>query len=80
VDTIFYKTKRVLQNLDRPRQGCQIFLGATYQNGKNIPNKSNGHQMFQIDSHKIYQIGSHKIYKHLPLQDPPKFTRTGIFG
>jgi hypothetical protein len=36
--------------------------------------------MFQIDSHKIYQIGSHKIYKHLPLQDPPKFTRTGIFG
>jgi hypothetical protein len=26
-------------------QGCQIFLGSTYQNGKNIPN-----------DHKIYQM------------------------
>jgi hypothetical protein len=26
-------------------QGCQIFIGATYQNGKNIPN-----------DHKIYQM------------------------
>jgi hypothetical protein len=22
----------------------------------------------------------HKIYQHRPLQDPPKFTRIGIFG
>jgi hypothetical protein len=49
--------------------------------GKNIP----------ID-HKIYQIAvkytnwpqsrpnGQKIYQHLPLQDPPKFTLSGIFG
>jgi hypothetical protein len=23
---------------------------------------------------------NHKIYKHLPLQDPPKFTQIGIFS
>jgi hypothetical protein len=28
------------------RQGCQIFLGTTYQNGKNIPND---HKMYQMD-------------------------------
>jgi hypothetical protein len=27
------------------KQGCQIFIGATYQNGKNIPN-----------DYKLYQI------------------------
>jgi hypothetical protein len=37
------------------RQGCQIFLGATHQNGENCT-------------------------KHLPLQDPSKFTQNGIFG
>jgi hypothetical protein len=26
-------------------QGCQIFLGTTYQNGKNIPNYHNIYQM-----------------------------------
>jgi hypothetical protein len=27
-----------------------------------------------------YWPNVHKIYQHLPLQDPPKFTRSGIFG
>jgi hypothetical protein len=39
-------------------QGCQIFLGSTYQNGKNIP-----------DDNKIKCLkmpNGHKIYKHFP--------------
>jgi hypothetical protein len=56
-----------------PFQGCQIFLGTTYQNGKNIPK-----------NHKIYQMATeyikwpqnipngHKIYQqHLLMQVPP---------
>jgi hypothetical protein len=53
-------------------QGCQIFLGTKYQNGKNIPNY-----------HKPYQLSVAKDGKmdhHLLLQDPPKFTQIGIFG
>jgi hypothetical protein len=34
-------------------QGCQIFLGATYQNMKNIPNDRN---LNKPNSHKIYQM------------------------
>jgi hypothetical protein len=29
-------------------QGCQIFLGATYQNGKTIPNYHKCHKIYQI--------------------------------
>jgi hypothetical protein len=51
----------------RTAQGCQIFLGATYQNGKNIPNN---HKIYHItikytkcqwnipNNHKIYQMAS----------------------
>jgi hypothetical protein len=35
-------------------QGCQIFLGKTYQNGKNVPN-----------AHNIYQLAL--LYTKLPL-------------
>jgi hypothetical protein len=59
-------------------QGCQIFLGTTYQNGgkytkwpQNIPN---GHYIIPIRP-----IGN-KIYQHFPLQDPTKITEIGIFG
>jgi hypothetical protein len=38
------------------------------QIGKNIPN-----------NYKIYQL-ARKVYRHRRLQDPPKFTQTGIFG
>jgi hypothetical protein len=31
------------------------------------------------NGHKIYQMAI-KIYQHLPFQEPPKFTQTGIFG
>jgi hypothetical protein len=50
-------------------QGCQIFLGTTYQNGKNTPN-----------SLKIGQMAIYIEYQHLLMQDPPKFTPIGIFG
>jgi hypothetical protein len=62
-------------------QGCQIFLGTTFQKGKKYTKLP-----------KIYQIAikyakwpermsnGRKIYQHLPLQDPQKFTRIGIFG
>jgi hypothetical protein len=33
-------------------QGCQIFLGTAYQNGKNIPNIPK----YIINGHKIYEI------------------------
>jgi hypothetical protein len=36
---------RLLFSSPSPSQGCQIFLGTPYQNGKNIPNE-----------HKIYQL------------------------
>jgi hypothetical protein len=75
------------------KQGCQICLGTTYQNRKNIPN-----------NHKIYQMAKNilncqkytkwpknilngqkytkwpKIYQQHPSQDPPKFTQNGIFS
>jgi hypothetical protein len=35
------------------RQGCQIFLGKTYQNGKNLPND---HKIYQMTTKYIYQM------------------------
>jgi hypothetical protein len=60
---------------------ARFFLVQHIKTGENIP-----------DNHKIYQKAlkytkrpenwqnDHKIYQHLPLQGPPKFTRTVIFG
>jgi hypothetical protein len=43
---------RVAFGLAASDQGCQIFLGITYQNGKNIPkrpqNIPNGYKIYQI--------------------------------
>jgi hypothetical protein len=41
----------ILSKASREKQGCQIFLGTTYQNGKNIPN-----------DHKIYQMAINYIF------------------
>jgi hypothetical protein len=49
-------------------QGCQIFLGTKYQNGKK----------FTKLQRTIPNV--HKIYQHLPLQDPPNFTQIWLFG
>jgi hypothetical protein len=61
--------------------GCQIFLGTTYQIGKNIPN---GHKIYRMATKcdKWPKIGpnGHEIYQHLPLKYPPKFTLIGIMG
>jgi hypothetical protein len=52
--------KKVMFNLGYKNrysfQGCQIFLGAIYQNGKNIPNDNKIYQMAvkRPNGHKIY--------------------------
>jgi hypothetical protein len=48
---------------------------------ENIPNYDEEYQM-SIKYHKRPKNGPsvHKIYQHLPLQDPPKFTRLWSFG
>jgi hypothetical protein len=48
-------------------QGCQIFLRTPYQNGKKHQNS-------------LKYTKWHEIYQHLPMQDPPKFTKISIFG
>jgi hypothetical protein len=62
-------------------QGCQIFLGTTYQNGKiyRITIKYTKWPQTISNGRKNRQNG-HKKYQHLPLQVPPKFTQTRIFG
>jgi hypothetical protein len=63
------------------KQGCQIFLATTYQNGENIPNE---HKIYQMSTRcakwPLHRLNDHKLDKYLPLQDPPKFTQIVIFG
>jgi hypothetical protein len=59
------------------KQGCQIFLGTNYQNGKNIPNN---HELYRMTIKYNKRPSVHQIYHHLPLQDPPKFTQIWILG
>jgi hypothetical protein len=54
------------QSYDR-EQGCQIFLGATYQKREKIAKRP------------THLPTGHKKYQHLPLQDPPKCTEIGFF-
>jgi hypothetical protein len=85
---IFQQAEKIEKNdFDSEIQGCQIFLGKTYQ--KREKNIQNSHKIYQIaqnipNGNKKYQIAKnipngHKIYQHLPFQDPPKFTQIGIF-
>jgi hypothetical protein len=65
-------------------QGCQIFLGATCQKGKNKP-KTIKHKTYQMARKYTFKTIKNrptglKIYPHLPLQDPLKFTQIDIFG
>jgi hypothetical protein len=63
------------------RQGCQIFLGAIYQNGDNV---TNGHNIYQttIKQIKRPQIirNGHERYQSYPFKGLPKCTKTGGFG
>jgi hypothetical protein len=66
------------------KQGSQTFLGRYNipKRGKYIPNYC---KLYQIATkytklRKICTPNGHKIYQHLTLQDPPKFTQSGIFG
>jgi hypothetical protein len=56
-------------------QGCQIFLGTTYQIKKNVPNDL---QIYKVAiKYTIWpksRLNGHLKYQHLPLQDLPKFT------
>jgi hypothetical protein len=62
-------------------QACQIFLGKTYQDGKNIPNDKQVHQMAIKNSKWLYdRPNGHKLYQHRTLKGPTKFTLIGSFG
>jgi hypothetical protein len=71
-------------------QGCQIFLGTTYQNGEKL---AKDHKIYQMAICKIYQMAIKYVYQmvvkysncpqKIPtflFQGPPKFTQTRIFG
>jgi hypothetical protein len=76
-------------------RGCQIFLRATYKNGKYVPklpqNIPNVHKICIPNGHKIYQMAIkyakwqkyrrnvNKIYQNFLLQDTPKFTQICVF-
>jgi hypothetical protein len=55
------------QKLDQ-QQGCQIFIGTTYQNGeqytKSPQNVSNGHKIYLLAVN--YIPNGHKISQHPP--------------
>jgi hypothetical protein len=63
----------LFEQSNQGNQGCHIFIGTTYQNGKNIPNN---HKIYQIAT-KIPITNGHKIYQYLPLHDLSKFTKIG---
>jgi hypothetical protein len=52
---------------DRYSQGCQIFLGTTYQTGEKYTKLPQTETNF------------HKLYQHLALQHSPKFTQIWIW-
>jgi hypothetical protein len=63
------------------KQGCQIFLGTTYQNGENIQNDYKIYQMaIKYFQWQLNRPNARKIYQDFILQDQPKFTQIGIFG
>jgi hypothetical protein len=68
--------KRLHHNEASEEQGCQIFLGTTYQKGGNIPNYHYIYwqQNIPIDR-KIDQMAI-KYPMYLQLQDPLKFTHS----
>jgi hypothetical protein len=73
-------------------QGCQIFLGTTYQHGKNLPNN---HKIYQITIKYVCQMAAYvcnapncrkidqmavKYANIFHCKGPPKFTQIWIFG
>jgi hypothetical protein len=73
-DTFLRTTKSAFSS-SAAVQGCQIFLGTTYQNGKNTklpPNVPNGHKIYQS---AVNIPNGRKIFEHRSLS-----TQNGIFG
>jgi hypothetical protein len=74
--------KMSLLSEERSFQGCQIFLGKTYQNGKNytkLPqNIPNVHKLFQMAVK--YCILSLKYINIFHCKTPSNFTQIWIFG
>jgi hypothetical protein len=58
------------KNNQRPEQGCQIFLGTTYQKQEKIYLITVKYTEWTLNI-----PNGHKIYQHLPLPDPSKFTQ-----
>jgi hypothetical protein len=62
-------------------QGCQIFLGARYQNRKNVPNEHTIYQMvIKYSKCPLNVPNGHKIFQHFHIRDPEIFSQIGIFG
>jgi hypothetical protein len=64
----------VTSHLSPGKQGCQIFIGTTYQNGKTIP------KGYKITQWSQNGPNGNKMHQLRPLQGPPKFTQIDIFG
>jgi hypothetical protein len=65
-------------------QGCQIFLGTKYQNGK-IYQITTNYTKCPIyvnitKDRKMDKVTIKYVHHHLPLQDPPTFSQIWIFG
>jgi hypothetical protein len=55
-------------------QGCQMFHGITYQNGKNIPINQQIYQMaINYTTVSLKWLNGHIIYQPPPLQNPNNF-------
>jgi hypothetical protein len=60
---------------------ARLFLVQHTKNGKYIPNDHRIERMASKYTEWPQNIpNGHKMYQHFPLQDPPKYTKIGIFG
>jgi hypothetical protein len=63
------------------QQGCQILLGATYQNGENFTkwpqNMPNDHETYQM---AMKHTNGSKIYQHCIFQGPPNIPKEGFLA
>jgi hypothetical protein len=64
-----------------PIRVARFFLAQCTKTVKNIPNYHHIYQMsIKYFKWPYNRPNVYNMYQHLPLQDPPKFTESGIFG
>jgi hypothetical protein len=82
---LFLEQNQDMVQFQAIHQGCQIFLGTTYQKGENIPNNLRYSKWLQNipNSRKINQMTVKWTKWPLSIKYtniyPPKFTQIGIF-